>query len=366
MGISLEERDRRYRAIRELMAREELDSLLIAGRGDHMSRGNIRYITNYGIITGEQYCVFPSTGAPIFIARKTPFLAKLREAGWIPAFSETSNPQEQVKKELSNFDRGNKVGIVGMTDISVPMYLAVQAEFPDRVIDATYIFKQTRLIKSPEEIEKMQKSASIADKVFTTLRDMIRPGLSDYKIYGEVRRIIHEMGCEYSMELIDTETAKANLFYPTGDMLKTNGTLALEITPSYDGYYTQLAVSLPVGEYPPRIRGMIHVWKEALKAAVDILRPGVKVSDIYQIISNVIRDAGYSSLGQRYGHGIGLDVVDFWSLTESETMELKPGMTLALHPGMLLEHEEDGMGMGYTYLITDTGSKRLNKVEIVG
>jgi Xaa-Pro dipeptidase len=365
MSISLEERDRRYRGLGELMHERELDSLLVAGRGDHVSRGNIRYITDFGIITGQVYCIFPQNAGPVLITLKTPYLSKLREAGWISVFSVTSNPLKQVIEELAHFDRGNKVGIVGMADISVPMYLAVQARFPDRVVDTTDIFKQMRLAKSPEEIEKIRKSASIADRVFIEMKKMIRPGLSDYKIYGEIKRIIHEMGCQYSMELISAEETKTNIFFPTGDILRSQGTLNLEITPSYEGYYSQLVVTLPVKEYPPHIKKMIPIMENVLRTSENILHPGTKVSDVNQVILKMIHENGYLPLGERSGHGIGLDVIDFWAIAESETLELKPGMTFVLHPGILAETDGGGITIGYTYLITDTGIEKLNKVDIM-
>jgi Xaa-Pro aminopeptidase len=364
MTISSEELNRRYNAIRELMKRDGLESLLISGRHDHTGRGNIRYITNYGIIFGDQYCVFPREGIPLLIGPKAPSV-KIRRIGCMAEVRETTNPIEQVKKELSCLDKGNKIGIVGITDISVPMYLAVQSQFGDRLVDATWIFEELRLVKSLEEIGKMRMSALIADKTFNRIKNMIRPNLSDYEIYGEAERIIHEMGCEYSMEIIDAEVAKMNLFYPTGDRLKANGTLALEIAPSFEGYYTELTAVLPVGEYPPQIHKMILVWKQALEAAESILRPGVRVSEVWQSITEIIHQAGYSSpLG--YGHGIGLDLGEFWYLNESNTMILKSGTTLALHPNLFLNSaaEGNGIGMGYTYLITDNGNERLNRFDI--
>lgn len=363
MGVSVEERDRRYKAIRELMKKEGLHTLLIAGRGDYISRGNIRYVTDYGIITGEQHCVFPLQGSPIFVARNA--LVKLRLEEWDLDFKVTSNPIEEVKEMLSHFDSGNgaRVGVVGMADISVPMYSALKEHFRERLIDATWIFRQLRLVKSPEEIEKMRISASIADRVFTVVRDMVCPGISDYEIYGEVKKIIHEMGCEYSLELINAEGAKANLFYPTGDRLEANGTLALEITPCYEGYFTQLPITLPVGEYPVHIRRMIAVWKQAVQTATSMLRPGAKVSDVYDALVSLISREGYVSPG-RGGHGIGLDVIDFWALNEPSSMILESGMTLVLHPGIFAESGQGGIAMGYTYLITDTASEKLNKVAI--
>ena len=366
MAISLEERDRRYSAIRELMKNDSLDSLLEAGRDGYMNRGNIRYITDYGIVTGEQYCIFRLEDIPIFLTGKGPVMARLHKAEWPLEFRVTSDPIEQVGKELSHLDNGNKVGIVGMQDISVPMYMRVHEQFGDRLVHAIGIFRRLRLVKSVEEIELMRVAASIADKVFDQLKDMIRPGLTGYEIYGEMKKTIFEMGCEYSFELISSEKTNVNLFYPTGDRLAANGTLTLEITPSYEGYFAQLPVTIPVGKYPPHVRRMIPVWKQSLKAAVDILRPGTKVSDIYRAIIQAVQDGGYRA-PWRPGHAIGLDLIDFWSVTESNDTVLEPGMTLAIHPNLLLEPEFQGkgVGMGYTYLITDTGSERLSKVEVV-
>ena len=66
MAVSLKERERRFSAIRAMMKKDEIDSLLVIGREGYMNRGNIRYITNYGVITMEQYCIFGPEGNPAF------------------------------------------------------------------------------------------------------------------------------------------------------------------------------------------------------------------------------------------------------------------------------------------------------------
>jgi Xaa-Pro dipeptidase len=366
MSISLKERDRRYSAIRELMQKDELDSLLVVGRDGYMTRGNIRYITGYGVVTGEQYCIFPPEGDPVFITGNGPIMGRLQKADWGLDFRVTSNPGEQIIKELSRFDKGNKIGLVGIQDISVPMYLMIKERFGDRITNAIGIFRQLRLVKSAEEIEKMKVSAQIADAALNALRDIIKPGVSGYEIYSIIKKTIFEMGCEYSFELISSEAANVNLYYPTKDRLQNNGLLVLEISPAFEGYFAQLPVTLPVGDYPSHVHKMIPVWKQAFQAALEILRPGTKVSDIYRIINDIINDNGYHA-PWRPGHAIGLDLIDFWSVTDSNTTILEPGMTLALHPNVLLEPvvEGKGIGMGYTFLITDTRYERLSKIEIV-
>jgi Xaa-Pro dipeptidase len=365
MSLSLAERNRRYSAIRKMMQEEKLDSLLIAGRDGYFSRGNIRYITDYGIIAGEQCCVFRLVDVPVFIGGKSPAASRLSKSPWPLDIRTTADSAAQVVKELLAVDQGNQVGIVGLSDISVPMYLMVKEQFGNRLIDATHIFRKLRLVKSAEEIEKMRVAAAVADKVYQMVKDMIRPGLSGYEIYGAIKKTIFEMGCEYSFEIISTQGLSMNLFHPTAEKLIKDGILSLEITPNYDGYFAQLPVTLPVGEFPSHFRQILPIWKQALQEAVGVLGPGSKVSDIYYAVTKSVTAAGFKS-PWRPGHAIGLDMIDFWSIGDNNNTVLEPGMTLALHPNVMLEPEIEGYGIGggYTYLITKTGSERFSKVEI--
>ena len=367
MGISVQEFQRRYGAIREVMKKERLDCLLIVGLNDDFNRGNIRYITGLG---RGGCCVFPLEGRPVLLAN--PVLTTSRK---LPRFmaavdlldlETTTEPEKQAVVQLSRFDGGNNIGLVGRACIPAPMYISVAEKFGNKLVDAAGIFESLRAIKSPEEIEKTRRAALIADKVYKRLREMIRPGLGEYEIYGEVKRIIYEMGCEYSFDLIDGAGSMMNMsFVPTEDRLEANGTLFMEITPSYDGYYCQLPVTLPVGRYSPHVEEMIRAWNEADKAARKILRPGTKISDLYYVLVNTIRERGFIS-PFRPGHSIGLDVLDFWSVTESNPLLIKAGMTIAIHPCVLKEMGGDGCGMGYTYLITDTGWEKLSKIDLAG
>jgi len=41
-------------------------------------------------------------------------------------------------------------------------------------------------------------------------------------------------------------------------------------------------------------------------------------------------------------------------------------MVLAIHPSVMRKLGGDGCGMGYTYLITETGSERFSKIDLAG
>ncbi len=347
------------------MERDSLDCLLIIGLADDFNRGNIRYVTGSG---RGGCCVFPSEGQPVFLTSPgqsaSPKIRKTVEAFELLDLRGTDSPAEQAVRDMSRFFQGNSIGIIGMNCIPAPMYLAVKEKFPVKLVDSVKIFEDLRSIKSAEEIEKMRVAAAVADDVYAMLRNLVRPGLSDYEIYGHVKKAIYEKGCEYSFDLIDASGSRLNMtFSPTGERLKENNTLFMEITPAYDGYYAQLPVTLPVGKYPPEIKKMVSVWERANAAVLEILKPGTKVADLYNMLVNTVQASGYIS-PLRPGHSIGLDALDFWSITESSTITLESGMTLAVHPSIMTEIGGDACGMGYTYLITDTGAERFSKVEL--
>lgn len=365
MTISQKEYQRRYAAIRDLMKRDEIDCLLVVGRSDDFNRGNIRYVTGSG---GGGVCVFPLEGDPVFFVRpfqkSSPKLRRTLDALDLLDLRETSGPDEQAVEELSRFHRGHKIGLVGMPCIPASVYLSVKEKFGEALFDSMWIFDQVSMIKSAEEIEKTRAAAAVADQVYLMLREMLRPGLSEYEIYGAVKKKIYESGCEYSFDLIDGAGAGMNMsFFPTPDRLESGGTLFFEITPAYDGYYAQLPVTLPVDEYPPHVFKMVRTWDRSDRAVQKVLRPGTKTSDIYRTLVDTVRENGFIS-PLEVGHDLGLDTHGPLYVVESNDMIIEPGMVLAIHASVMTEMGGDACGMGYTYLITDKGAERLSKMDL--
>jgi len=109
MAISEKEYNRRYTAIRKLMQRDGLDSLLVAGLPDDFNRGNIRYITGSG---RGGYCLFPLEGSPVLLTNsilsRSPKFPRTVEAYNLLELRETLNPIDQAIQELAGFDRGQK------------------------------------------------------------------------------------------------------------------------------------------------------------------------------------------------------------------------------------------------------------------
>ncbi|MBN1629782.1 MAG: aminopeptidase P family protein [Thermoleophilia bacterium] len=363
--ISEKEYLRRYAIIREYMRKDGMDRLLVCGLAADFHRGNIRYITGSG--RGGQ-CIFPLEEKPVLLTginqSTSPKLAKNVGAYELLDFVESDKPGETINRELSRFDRGGKIGLIGMDCLTPSAYLQIKEKYGDRLLDLPEYLRPMREIKSAEEIEMTRAAAAIADKVYFRLREIITPGLGEYEIYGDVKKVIYANGCEYSFDLIDAAGCTMNMsFHPTPDKLEKDGTLFMEISPAYDGYYAQLPVTLPVTSFPPQIKEMFMAWAEADKEVRPLLRPGTRISDIYRVLIDSIERRGFVA-PLRPGHSLGLDILDFWSIDETNTATLRPDMVIAVHPPCMTKLWGDAVGEGYTYVITEEGCEKLSKVDL--
>ena len=78
--LSLEERDRRYKNIRELMGEQGLDGLIMIADAHDDRIGFVRYVSLFGVKNRYGFVVFPFKGEPAFVGARANIVKQL---GWI-------------------------------------------------------------------------------------------------------------------------------------------------------------------------------------------------------------------------------------------------------------------------------------------
>ena len=369
MTITAAEYQARHDRIRKEMRRQGLEILIVAGRDDIYSRGNLRYITDYA---GAGYLMFPVEGKPVLFVHPVQAASpKPGQRGALLDFVSLQryadgaygDPVLDVMQELRHRGITTGIGFVGTREIAAPVYQAVSEYATEPVRDATNILREARLIKTPEMIARMRDSARLADEAYGILTEIAKPGVSDYELYAAVKQHLFLNGSEYSLEVIDAAGAKMNFTWaPTGEVLQDGGTLFMEITPAVGGVYGQLPFCLPIGTPPEKLLDLRAAWLEGFTIGESMLKPGTKVSELSRAMKESINGRGYLTPFAQ-GHAIGLDVVDGWAIGDESNIALQTGMTLALHPAAVEELGGDAFTGGYTYLITDTGAERLSSLD---
>jgi Xaa-Pro aminopeptidase len=358
MALSLEERARRYAAVRAEMAARDIDVLVVVGRDSSNERGNHRYLTGYGVAAAFAHYVVLARDAdvdPIVFSGSSPSALLGEARGWVTDLRKSRTPQEEIVAEVGRLRGGGRIGIVD--SLPIPVYRALVARHgEDAIADATDCLRMPRLRKSAEEIALMRRSADLADVAYRHLRDVVAPGRTDWEVYAELKRVLHASGSEYSMDIIECGDGAASV--PVGHTIGDDDTVHVEITPSWDGYYTQLRVAFPVRD-DAWTNGLARVhegWKAAYGAAAEALAPGVTAAAVYERAAAALSEAGLA-MGHRAGHGLGLDVDEFVSLSPGDDTVLEPGMTVVVHPRVT--HEGRHLMMGGTFVVTDDGREAL-------
>jgi Xaa-Pro aminopeptidase len=384
--LSLDERDRRWAAIRERMAERGLDCLIVRGISSKWDGGtaNVRYITQVGGNGEDAMVVFPAAGEPsvlLWASSQRQWWAEAQD--WVADFRQ-GNPSwagETVAriKELGHTRaRIGVVGIGGRTEagkcMSHDIYAAIVEALPDAEFEAASdIFDTLRLIKSPEELETMAQSARLCDvAVEAMVAAAGTPGVASHEVYAEILHAVYRAGGEAPMFLMyeaDPNAVHA-LRFPSERRLAPGYMLLQEILPKYAGYFTQVMAPVSIGEPHPDYRHLADAAIAAYRIALETIRPGVSVKQLAETMNQPLVEAGYTWTRPQW-HGTGLENVEpptdrnFPGRTgPAGDLVLAEGMILGMQPMAALADLSKGVQVGDTVAVTADGAHRLGTVAM--
>jgi len=119
-------------------------------------------------------------------------------------------------------------------------------------------------------------------------------------------------------------------------VLKDGDVISIDVGVGYKGYFTDSAVTVPVGEIDVETQRLLRVTQEALAAGIAAATPGNHIGDIGAAVQGVVEKAKFSIVRDLVGHGIGTDfheepqVPNYGKPKRRE--KLVPGLTIAIEP----------------------------------
>jgi methionyl aminopeptidase len=119
-------------------------------------------------------------------------------------------------------------------------------------------------------------------------------------------------------------------------VLNEGDVLSIDVGVGYKGYFTDSAVTVPVGVIDAETQRLLEVTQDALAAGIAAARPGNHVGDIGAAVQGVVERARFSIVRDLVGHGIGTEfheepqVPNYGKPKRRE--KLVPGLTIAIEP----------------------------------
>lgn len=283
----------------------------------------------------------------------------------IQKFTDAEGPESLVKSMLKglHLTRG-KLGVEGFLPYKFSRMISKAAPKAD-LAEASDIFAELRIIKTPYELELMRKAAEITARGIEAGVKAIRVGATELDIGFEIERTIKQSGGESVPFCIVLRGP--NAAFPHGSTSKAkiqNGdSVIMDVGATVDGYFGDLTRTVFVGSASAKQREIYDIVLRAQEKAIAVAKPGIPASDVDKTARGVIKEAGYGErFTHRIGHGLGLEVHEEPSVTTTCKTVLKPGMAFTVEPGIYLP-QEFGVRIEDNIAITGEGRMTLGACE---
>jgi Xaa-Pro aminopeptidase len=213
------------------------------------------------------------------------------------------------------------------------------------------------MIKTPAEIEKLRRAALVNQKAMLDAIDVIREGVEHRAVIEKLRQgmvgegatISHD-ACGFSWASVYSHTEASSYRAKKGDLFK------FDIGCYLGGYAADTARTGVVGKPSPQQASHYAAVREAQQLGIEMLRPGMAASELYEIMQSSIRKnlRNPSFVRTNYGHGIGRDVYDLPTISASDHTPLETGMVLNIEAP---DHELGfgGLTLEDTVLLNENG-----------
>ena len=200
------------------------------------------------------------------------------------------------------------------------------------------------ILKSAEEIEKMRKSGQIAAQISQKLTEKVKPGVTTKELDRVASTLIkmHKarpafLGFRGFPASICTSVNDQIVHgIPGSYRLREGDIISLDFGVVHQGYYSDMAMTLPVGSISEDAQRLIEVTRSALVSGISQMVPGNRLYDISSAIQECAESNGFSVVRDLVGHGIGQKMHEEPQIPnfgkKSTGPYLKAGMVFALEP----------------------------------
>jgi len=253
----------------------------------------------------------------------------------------------EIGKWLPDIVSGMKISKLGFEDTGVTYngYNIIKGALGTlnniELVATSRIVSGLRAIKDAEELESMQKAASVADDAFERMRRQIKVGMTEKQAAWLLESTLRECGSS-SVPFGIIVASGPNAAFPhhaaTDRPIGEGDPVIIDFGARVGGYGSDITRTLYLGEPGDKYKEIYGVLLDAQQQAFDKISDGMSGDQADATAREVIDNAGY---GQYFlhalGHGTGLEVHEEPRLGKNSQDMILEGMVFTIEPGIYIQ-----------------------------
>ncbi|HJJ55939.1 MAG TPA: Xaa-Pro peptidase family protein [Methanocorpusculum sp.] len=325
---------------------------------DSSNNSNMRYLTNFTASdpyvyilsrTGVGTIIVPTMEYTRACKQSTCNVLTRNEAGYLDLFKKYKDPELALAHLMKKIG-GNKLLIPSSMPVGFANILSSVAEIG---IDKNSVTSM-RSIKTENELNKIREVQRKTEIATQHAIDFIRDSkidtnggliMDDVPVTSEsIRELIslklRSLNCEDHDTIVSCGIDTSMPHCIGEGQLKSNQPIVLDVFPRdlTTGYFADMTRTISKGTPSQKIIDMYETVRNAKSLAIDMIQPGISGSDVHNAVTEYFESKGYHTSGlsgfiHGLGHGVGLDIHESPSLSQSGDI-LKPGNVITIEPGL--------------------------------
>ena len=199
-------------------------------------------------------------------------------------------------------------------------------------------------LKSIKEIDGIRESCKFLAETHKELARLVEVGISTIELDRFARNYIEKRGgipaflgyMDYPASLCTSINEVVIHGIPSSRKLKDGDIISLDLGINYKGFFSDSAVTLPVGNISKEAEKLIKVTKEALYLGIEQAVVGNRIHHISRAVYKRAKEENYGVVRDYCGHGVGFSPHESPQIpnyaSSGPNPRIKKGMVLAIEP----------------------------------
>jgi Xaa-Pro aminopeptidase len=353
-SVSTAELERRWQKVRAGMREAKLEALVVQGANNFAGGGGyFRWLTGIPPSgTYPQTVIFPAD-KPMTVVHHGDFngdakldpaqpatfgLERRLTAPSFPAIEYTRFYDAELAAKAIKGAGYRRLGLVG----GFMMYHGFASRLLElisgtQVEDATGMLDEIKAVKSEWDIGEIRRAAEMQDEIFARVCKHAKPGMHDYDVMAYSDYVGNLLGGETGYFLGSSsppdQPALFRMKAQHGRRIGEGDVLVWQAeNTGPGGFFAHLCRYIVFGKAPQKLVDAYGAAIEGQKFTLGLLKPGASCREIFSEYNNYMRGRGFPEEKRLHCHGQGYENVERPLIRNDESMTIKPGMNIGVHP----------------------------------